>query len=128
MRSQALWLDHLLGFKSNIRDRRLRSYGIVRPLPLSIEYRVRIQYELRQPPHVYVIDPPLQKRDGHRAEHMYADNEPCLYLPGIGEWNSTKLLAETTVPWLLLWLAFYELWLVTGEWDGGGVHPDRETT
>jgi hypothetical protein len=27
------------------------------------------------------------------------------------------------VPWLLLWLSFYELWLITGEWHGGGVHP-----
>ena len=50
-------------------------------------------------------------------------DDPCLYLPGSGEWSSDKKLALTFVPWLSLWLFFYESWLVTGEWQGGGVHP-----
>jgi hypothetical protein len=34
------------------------------------------------------------------------------------------LLATTTVPWALLWLFYFESWLVTGAWDGGGIHPE----
>jgi hypothetical protein len=30
------------------------------------------------------------------------------------------LLADSIVPWASEWLFFYEFWLVTGEWDGGG--------
>jgi hypothetical protein len=33
------------------------------------------------------------------------------------------LLAYTVVPWTSEWLVFYELWLITGEWLGGGTHP-----
>ena len=33
------------------------------------------------------------------------------------------LLADTIVPWAAEWLMHYELWLVTGEWTGGGDHP-----
>ncbi|AIQ89412.1 protein of unassigned function [Methylobacterium oryzae CBMB20] len=38
------------------------------------------------------------------------------------------LLGRTIVPWAILWLWFFEDWLATGEWRGGGVHvsPDIE--
>src|SRR4051812_40360298 len=111
---QALWLRLHWDFDSTIRKGRLISRGVVRPSPLSASYKVRIEYVLRTRPHVYVVDPPLEKRDGLRAEHLWGDDEPCLYLPNAGEWHSTKLLATTIVPWLLLWLSFYELWLITG--------------
>ena len=35
-------------------------------------------------------------------------------------------LATTIVPWCSEWLFYYELWLATGEWLGGGVHPHPE--
>lgn len=40
------------------------------------------------------------------------------------EFNVYKLLADTIIPWTVEWLYFYELWLATGEWLGGGEHPD----
>ena len=30
-------------------------------------------------------------------------------------------VAETTMPWAAEWLFFFELWLATDEWLGGGV-------
>ncbi len=36
-------------------------------------------------------------------------------------------LADTILPWASLWLFYYEVWLATGEWVGGGEHPgERE--
>jgi len=35
-------------------------------------------------------------------------------------------LAETTVPWAARYLYFYEGWLLTGKWSGGGRHPTQE--
>lgn len=35
-------------------------------------------------------------------------------------------VANTIVPWLAEWLEFYEGWLVTGIWYGGGEHPNVE--
>ncbi|MGH8092034.1 MAG: hypothetical protein ACREIF_00990 [Chthoniobacterales bacterium] len=33
-------------------------------------------------------------------------------------------LADTIVPWTSRWLYFYEIWLATGEWMGGGIPHD----
>lgn len=33
------------------------------------------------------------------------------------------LIADTYIPWAIEWLYYYEIWLVTGEWCGGGIHP-----
>ena len=38
------------------------------------------------------------------------------------EFNSSKLIANTIIPWTVEWLYYYELWLATGEWLGGGEH------
>jgi hypothetical protein len=32
-------------------------------------------------------------------------------------------MANSIVPWASEWLFFYEMWLITGEWDGGGRWP-----
>jgi hypothetical protein len=52
----------------------------------------------------------------------------CLFDPSACEWTPCDLLAETTVPWTIDWLACYEGWRATGEWTGGGRHlpPDSQ--
>jgi hypothetical protein len=35
------------------------------------------------------------------------------------------MIANTIVPWSVLWLFYFEDWLCTGEWSGGGVHPEQ---
>ncbi|WP_258193290.1 hypothetical protein [Paraburkholderia sp. BL25I1N1] len=32
-------------------------------------------------------------------------------------------LADTHLAWTVEWLGYFEEWLVTGEWAGGGYHP-----
>lgn len=38
------------------------------------------------------------------------------------DWDSGQLIADTYVSWAMEWLVFFELWLATGEWLGGGEH------
>lgn len=33
-------------------------------------------------------------------------------------------LVDSVLLWASLWLFFYEVWLATGDWLGGGEHPD----
>lgn len=85
------------------------------------EYQVRLEYQVKHLPRVFVEDPPLERRlPDEGVPHTFSDDELCLFR---GEFRSDLLLARTVVPWLLLWLVFYESWLVTGEWQGGGEHP-----
>lgn len=100
--------------------------GEVQPRPLSETYRVRVVYTYGSVPEAYVDEPALRPRDdGSPIPHVYAGPRPCLYLPGSGEWTGEEMIATTIIPWLLLWLEFYELWHATGVWKGGGVHPDH---
>ena len=65
----------------------------------------------------------VAERDGKPPPHLYLGGDLCLYLPGSGEWYPDKPVAATILPWASLWLYYYEIWLATGEWLGGGVHP-----
>jgi hypothetical protein len=36
------------------------------------------------------------------------------------------LIDQTFVPWTALWLFYFEDWLTTNEWRGGGEHPPQK--
>jgi hypothetical protein len=111
-------------FHSQISNRKLICRGQLRPTPVNGSYRVRIEYGRHGSPTAFVEAPQLRPRspDG-RIPHVYPGPRPCLYLPGSGEWTPNKRIADTVVPWLALWLFYYELWHATGEWLGGGAQP-----
>lgn len=89
----------------------------------SVQPRVTVQglnlsslHELVESPHIYVH--PSRNRPP----------ELCLFDPAARsvEWSAGDLLADTTVHWVGQWLIFYEGWLATGQWYGGGRHPGAE--
>lgn len=98
-----------------------------RPTTLSREYRVRIAYYYEDVPKIYVIDPDLVSlSEGRHIPHVYEQKPTrlCLYLPGAGEWLPSMFIDKTIVPWSYLWLFYFEDWLATDEWKGGGIHPE----
>lgn len=117
------------GMDSRIYGRKLISRGNVQPTPINGIYRVRIEYAIGDVPKAFVEKPTLQPRsETEPVPHVYLGPRPCLYLPGSGEWTPGKSIARTIVPWLLLWLFYYELWHATGEWRGGGAsHQSAKT-
>ena len=96
------------------------------PDPLSRTYRLRLCYARNTTPDVTVVSHNLRELSGGRTPpHLYHDPERlCLYMPSTGEWDPTQRLDQTIVPWSFLWLAYFEHWLATNEWGGGGEHPD----
>ena len=93
------------------------------PSALSNTYTVRMKYKLKKRPDVSVVEPTLIVPDGETLPHTYTSERLCLYYPGIGEWRGDMLLAKTIVPWISEWLLNYEIWLITGKWCAGGIHP-----
>ncbi|MCL3854166.1 hypothetical protein M1P97_23040 [Parabacteroides sp. GYB001] len=74
-------------------------------------------------PRIYILDL-LERVDGHlELPHVWNDKkqEICLYYPIYQEWTHYKKIS-IFVPWVSEWLYYYELWLVTGTWYGGGIH------
>jgi hypothetical protein len=94
----------------------------ITPSPLSETYQVEIRHSLERSPRVVVLRPKLIAPEDRSLPHVYRGERLCLYYPGFGEWDSTMQIERTIVPWAAEWLLHYEIWLITGEWCGGGVH------
>jgi hypothetical protein len=110
-------------FSASQAGNKIRWVGPIQPTPLSTTYKVSVDYELGIGPDVRVIAPTLTVRPGaEKLPHVYSGNRLCLYVPGSGQWNPSRPISETTIPWTSLWLYFYEVWHASGEWLGGGEH------
>lgn len=100
-----------------------------KPTPLSRTYRLRIRFKRLGSPDVTVLSPDLNELAGDRyLPHVYSFNpvQLCLHFPEYDEWTLDKAIANTIVPWAYLWLIYFEHWLATDEWQGGGKHPGEE--
>jgi hypothetical protein len=99
--------------------------GTLQPSSASIAYTVRIEHRDGRRLHVFVVAPPLASPARGPLPHTFGPNEMCLYYPGEFD-PDREFIADVIVPWASEWLLFHELWLITGEWHGGGVHPGEE--
>jgi hypothetical protein len=110
---------------------RQRASGLIwdyrdRPTPLSREYTIRIIFQRGEMPNVLVTNPELSAlSNGRPMPHVYHDPlRLCLTLPGTREWTGTMRIDQTFVPWATTWLFYFEDWLISDKWKGGGKHPD----
>jgi hypothetical protein len=116
------------------RRTRLRFDFSVRPTTISREYFCRIELRSRgYDPKAYVLSPDLQalaggERPPHIYDHIEGITRLCLFYPQSSEWTTQSWLSDTMVPWTISWLRFYEIWLITGKWEGGGEYPDTNPT
>ena len=133
---QFVALDHYCNGTTRItdNDKSIEWVGEIQPTAFSRVYTVRIEYRLSCKPICSVIEPSLEEIAKDKTiPHTYG-NEPdtygtvlCLYLPKVkklnrvSEWQPTMFLADTIVPWASLWLLYFELWLMNGVWEGGGI-------
>jgi hypothetical protein len=101
---------------------RLTWIGAVQPTVLSQTYTIKIEYAGRGRPVITVLSPTLKKPEGEDLPHVFPGDELCLHFPG--EWEPNMSMATTIVPWASEWLFFYEVWLATGIWTGGGHGSD----
>ena len=89
-------------------------------------YKLRIRQIKNGSPDIYVLSPNLiGMANGRPLPHVYSTKPVrlCLHFPKYDEWTPDKSIAETIVPWAYLWLFYFEHWLATNEWRGGGKHP-----
>ncbi|KKX51795.1 hypothetical protein [Sphingobacterium sp. IITKGP-BTPF85] len=96
--------------------------GTLRSSPLGDEYLIKINYTLGNVPKIYVIGPKVLKLalGKDRLPHVYKQKEQQLCLFVSSEWNTGRMIAYTIIPWIIEWLFHYELWLIDGDWKGGG--------
>lgn len=116
-------------FRTRVEGAWLISTGEVQPAALGAAYQVEIRYRVGQRPEVRVLSPQLVCREGEtKIPHMYGQECLCLYYPPAAEWTGENSLGHALIPWISLWLYYFELWHATGEWLGGGIEPIEKET
>ncbi|MBL0385620.1 hypothetical protein JJB07_03060 [Tumebacillus sp. ITR2] len=110
-------------FTERISSNRVVWIGKLTPTPLSETYSVLVEFSGECDISIKVISPPLRMRGTEKIPHMYDQERLCLFYPRTQEWDNTKFISKTIIPWTITWLFFYEMWHATGEWLGGGKHP-----
>jgi hypothetical protein len=111
-----------------IGGRELRFEFNVAPTPLSRMYRCLLKLTVARAPELLVLDPsPCILAGARPVPHVYPHKglgtKLCLWLPKAHEWSAYMKLSETYLPWAAEWLDYFEEWLVTDAWSGGGEHP-----
>lgn len=98
-------------------------------------YRCRLRLTLdARMPEVFVLTPDLKSLAAtEKIPHVYPHTGPetklCLWWPKRREWMPQLGLTDTIIPWTVQWLWYFEDWLFTGEWEGGGApHPEKRPT
>lgn len=93
----------------------------LRPDVFSKEYNVRFVFNGRLS--VYVAGEKLRIASNRKKLPHVFDNDLqhiCLYGEGGENWSVNKSIASVVVPWASEWLYYYEMWLIDGQWRGGG--------
>jgi len=117
-----------LHFSMTQDNRHLIWSGPIRGFQMS--YRISVFWnwvDEGQTPIVFVRSPKIRPRVGETFESiphlMFDPDSPedsglCLFDPEGREWNTSMLIADTTVPWASEWIHHYECWHLDGVWRG----------
>ena len=113
------------GFTVSVAGNKLKAIGDLQPTARSLVYTVQVMYKLGDNPDITLHNPKIERNfKKEMPEHLYSEERLCLYRPIYGEFKSSNLISETIIPWISLWLYHYEVWHITGDWMGGGEHPN----
>lgn len=90
--------------------------GTIQPDGLCRSYDFLIKYKFLNSPEVWIVNPDIEYDFNI---HMYKDSKQlCLFHPTKAPWKPKYSLSDTIIPWTCAWLLYYELWLLTGTWQG----------
>lgn len=100
---------------------------VLKPTEESLEYKVKLTVNVNSKVvNVYPVDPYIGLYiNDNKVPHMYSDGSLCLFYPEYEEWHYKDWWSDTIIPWTCLWLYYYEAWLQTDEWLGGGIHGGK---
>lgn len=101
------------------------SYDSFQSLSVSGVYRIEIEGKSQLKPSVWLSGGAIDSQTIVSAPHRYAIDEDGLRIKvclDMFDWRPCQLYSSTYIPWTMEWIAHFEIWCVTGEWTGGGIH------
>jgi len=102
----------------------------MKPSTFSKIYTIHIVWKKSEIyPNIFVLNQEVKEVSKTRTiPHLYDHKkiELCLFYPSYNQFNKSMSLSKTIIPWIKLWLIYYEYWLFSDEWKGGGIHPNLD--
>lgn len=110
-------------YKSLIIDYSIRpqTYIIfkIKPAEFCRIFKVKVCLKVNTRPKVFIINPNLKDENEIRPPHLYSFEKGRICLFVNEEVDLTSSFTKI-IPWAAEWILFYEIWRLTGNWDGGG--------
>lgn len=98
--------------------------GFLRPTEASPDYHIRISVCQDRKPKITVLSPAINPK----SKHLYNDGSLCVYKPDAISTSTPFFYRDFLIPWIALWLFFYEKWLITRIWFGPEyIHTGRKS-
>jgi len=98
-------------YKNNV----LICTGTLQPEGCTERYKIKIEYVVGFEPKTTITKPDIFPS---KHIHMYKDHSLCLHYPPDMRWNEKIKIYEYTIPWISEWIVLYEIYKITGKWEG----------
>lgn len=111
---------HSLAFTDGVewapRDKFIVWEGTLRPFPDCNKYTFCLNYELKEIPKIWIVEPNLLVQTN--LPHVYEDKTLCLYHPKDWQWTASQRIIPTVLTWAIAWAFYYEDYCRSKYWRG----------
>jgi hypothetical protein len=112
-----LMMQHYDFLIYKIKDNVLVCTGYLPSKDYKNNYKVEIRCVAGKEPWCKIIEPAAILPS--KNIHMYEDHSICLHFPSDMRWTGHVPIYKYTIPWIIEWVHYYELYLVNGGvWEG----------
>lgn len=87
----------------------------IQPNELCSVYKIQIRQWPGRAPRVSILEPKIEPK---YEIHMYSNGTLCLYYPKEFKWQKGTSIAKYTIPWINEWIVYYEIYKISGKWEG----------
>lgn len=114
---QKLIEEHYSFLRCRIENNVLVCRGTVTGDSYKNQYQVEVRCVYGHEPSTKIVTP--EDIQPSRYIHMYDDHTLCLHYPPDMKWTGRTAIFQYTIPWLLEWILYYEIYLRNGNiWEG----------
>ena len=110
-------------FKCTIQDhgQSLICKGFLQPLDYIEPYQIEIIQIAFKTPKVFIKTPKIEVNP---KIHIYKEGNLCLFYPPDLKWKVNISVADYMIPWVNEWIVYYEIYKISGKWEGPAAPHD----
>lgn len=92
--------------------------GCLQPVDYVEPYQIVITQLPGKAPEVFIKSPKIEINS---KIHIYKKGNLCLFYPPDLNWKANTSVSDYIIPWVNEWIIYYELYKISGKWEGPAV-------